>query len=243
MKFPIVYIADNPSAVASAFADKLKEWNDQNPIAPFHIALSGGTTPKLLFEILACDFVNKINWENIHFWWGDERCVDPDDDESNYKWANLLLFEKINIPKQNIHRIKGEENPETEAVRYGNLMLRLAPEKNNIPCFDLVILGLGEDGHTASIFPDNLRLLSSPDYCAVAVHPQSGQKRITLTGTVLNNAQKVAFLVTGRNKSDKVYEIIYNSGNAIEYPASHIKPKNGELMWFLDQNAASNFPE
>lgn len=205
----------------------------------FHLALSGGNTPKKLFKILAEDYKDKIPWERIHFWWGDERCVSPISDESNFKMANDLLFTQIPVPSKNIHRIKGENFPQEEAERYAGEISKNLLSRNGFPVFDLILLGLGDDGHTASIFPDRMNLLDDSHITAVAEHPQTGQKRITLTGKVLNNANRVFFLITGENKALRISEIMNNEEAAKKLPANYIDPTHGELIWFLDEAAAS----
>jgi 6-phosphogluconolactonase len=205
---------------------------------PFHVALSGGSTPKIVFDVLADEFRDAMDWSNIHLYWGDERCVAPDDAESNYKMTVDHLISKISIPKENIHRIKGEENPKTEAKRYGDFLKEHLPEELGLPQFDLVILGMGDDGHTASIFPHELKLWISPDNCEVATHPESGQKRVSVTGRIINNAKTVAFLVTGGSKADKVKIIVDREDDYLAYPASHVAPKTKDLIWFLDAAAA-----
>jgi 6-phosphogluconolactonase len=198
----------------------------------FYVMLSGGSTPKLLFGFLA-NFSSKVkSWEHVHFYWGDERCVPPDDPESNYRMAKEELLDKIQIPAANIHRIFGENDPDLEALRY-------AEEISNIPVFDLIMLGMGDDGHTVSIFPNNLDLMNSPKLCETAIHPKTGQKRITITGKVINSAEVVAFLVTGKNKAGIIAEIFSKTGSYLAYPASHIHPEKGELNWLLDEEAAS----
>ncbi len=203
-----------------------------------HIALSGGSTPKIVFDELATNFQEDIDWSRVHLYWGDERCVAPTDDQSNYKMTRTHLISKIAIPKENIHRIKGENDPEYEAKRYADLLDEGLPKVNNIPQFDLVILGMGDDGHTASIFPHEIELWDSKKNCEVAVHPDSGQKRVSLTGKIINNADTVVFLVTGASKVEKVTEIKNKTGNYKSYPASLVNPSSGRLLWFLDEDAA-----
>lgn len=143
-----------PSAelVVDSLANELQNYSQQGK--PVHISLSGGSTPKMLFKRLAsADYANSIQWQNLHFWWGDERCVAPDDAESNFGEANTLLFSQITIPPENIHRIRGEDNPELEAQRFAQEMSSLVPCQNGTPVFDWILLGVGPDGHTASLFP------------------------------------------------------------------------------------------
>ena len=203
-----------------------------------HIALSGGSTPKIVFDELAANFQNAIDWSTVHFYWGDERCVSPTDEQSNYKMTKTHLISKIAIPQENIHRIKGEYDPEYEAKRYASVLADNLPIVKNIPQFDLVILGMGDDGHTASIFPYEIDLWNSEKYCEVAIHPDSGQKRVSITGQIINNADTVVFLVTGESKTEKYTEIINQTGNFKSYPASLVDPTSKKLVWFLDEAAA-----
>ena len=137
--------------VAKRFSEYLvKITNSKEEV---HIALSGGSTQKIVFDMLAEEYGTDINWDNVHFYWGDERCVPPTHEDSNYKMTLVHLFEKISIPAANIHRIHGEDDPGQEAKRYAQLLDDKLPKRKKIPQFDLVILGMGDDGHTASIFP------------------------------------------------------------------------------------------
>lgn len=203
-----------------------------------HIALSGGSTPKVIFDELVLNFQDAIDWSGVHLYWGDERCVLPTDDDSNYKMTVDHLISKIEIPEENIHRVKGENSPEYEAKRYADLLEETLPKVNGTPKFDLVILGMGDDGHTASIFPHEIDLWHSDKYCEVAIHPDSGQKRVSITGKIINQADTVAFLVTGDNKAEKIDEILNRKGNYKKYPASLVAPKSDDLLWFLDTSAA-----
>ena len=204
----------------------------------FYLALSGGSTPQRLFKELKKNYSESIDWQYVHIFWGDERCVSSTDPESNYGMTNKLLLSYLKIPEENIHRIKGEETPEKEARRYsGEIMMNVAT-KNKLPKFDLIILGIGADGHTASIFPNQIELLNSENYCEVAVHPKTKQKRITITGNVINNANEVVFLVTGKEKAEVISEIINREGECNNYPSSYIQPSWGALTWHLDKAAA-----
>jgi len=234
-----VKIYKNPKKVYNAIAKSILKLTTESNQKVFDIALSGGNSPKGLFKKMSKKYHDQIPWEKIHFWWGDERCVAPDNDQSNYKMAVDYLFSRIEIPKNNIHRIRGEEDPEKEAKRYSKELTDTLNSRGKDPVFDLIILGLGEDGHTASIFPDQIELLESDTICAVAEHPLTGQKRITVTGHVLNNSNRIFFLVTGENKAMRVSEIMNDSEAAKLLPAYYISPKNGELIWFLDEEAAT----
>ena len=233
-----IHIFKDAQSVAEAVAQKLYELVCESN-KPFHLALSGGSTPTLLFDCLATDYAEKIPWDRIHFWWGDERCVLPTDNESNFKTTETHLFQKIEIDKAQIHRIKGELVPGKAAIEYQDEIFRHVPQKDNIPIFDLIILGMGTDGHTASIFPHEMELLRSKQICAVATHPNTGQKRVTLTGQVLNHAERIFFLVTGPDKKERVADIILKKEGAEKLPSFHIRPKNGKLVFYLDTFAAA----
>jgi 6-phosphogluconolactonase len=236
---PEVRIFKSPGKVCDAIATEILKLTQESNQKIFDIALSGGNSPKVLFKKLAEEYADTIPWERIHLWWGDERCVPPDDEQSNYKMTVDYLISGISIPKENIHRIKGENDPEPEAARYSKEMEEMLNSRGKDPVFDLILLGLGDDGHTASIFPDQLELFEDDSSCAVAQHPITGQKRITITGNVLNNANRIFFLVVGKNKSMRVSEIMNDNEAAKLLPAYYISPKNGELIWFLDEEAAS----
>jgi 6-phosphogluconolactonase len=234
-----VRIFSKPKKVYNGIAKEILKLIQNSNQEVFDIALSGGNTPKDLFKRLSVKYIDLIPWEKIRFWWGDERCVSPEDEQSNYKMTVDYLLTHISIPKENIHRIKGEANPEEEAIRYSEEMKKYLNSRGEAPVFDIIILGLGDDGHTASIFPDQLELFEHEKSCAVAQHPITGQKRITITGNVLNNANQIFFLVTGKNKAIRVSEIMDDSEAAKLLPAYYISPKNGELIWFLDEEAAA----
>lgn len=205
----------------------------------FDIALSGGSTPKLLFDLLANQYASKISWERVHFWWGDERCVPPTDKDSNFGMTNKYLLSKIPIDEIRIHRIKGELPPEEAAQDYINEIQSNLNKRGNWPVFDLILLGMGSDGHTASIFPHEMHLLHSDKICEVATHPESGQKRVSLTGNVINNANRVYFMVTGEKKAKRISQIMNNRKKAKKLPAFHIEPIQGDTIFFLDKDAAS----
>jgi 6-phosphogluconolactonase len=203
------------------------------------IVLSGGNTPKLFYKIFAEYYIQKIKWEYIHLFWSDERCVPPDNSESNFKMTKEYLLNLMSIPSDNIHRIIGENDPVFEAERYSNEILSNVKIKNNLPSFDITILGLGEDGHAASIFPGQLHLITSEKICESTIHPVTKQNRITLTGKVINNSDEIIFLVTGKAKSKVIKKIVNDEEGADSYPAYHICSTEGNTEWFLDNNAAS----
>lgn len=233
-----LHIFKSPDELASEFAGQLMNWVETHSGNEFQLAISGGKTPDLLFDILAKKYADSLLWQQLHFWWVDERMVPPTHPESNYGVVQKLLFSKIAIPEENIHRIKGENAPEEEAFSYSAQIQEKLPFENGWPVFDLIILGIGDDGHTASIFPDQMELLVSEKICEVAAHPGSGQKRVTLTGKVINHASKVCFLATGSNKAERMAEIWTNPEKASMLPAAHIHTVGGNPEWYVDEPAA-----
>ena len=235
----IIKIFPSPYELAERFAEEMvgmiKESANKKKI--FTVALSGGSTPELLFTILSENFARSVSWKNVHIFWGDERCVPSDNAESNFGMAWRKFLSKIEIPSLNIHRIHGEDDPEKEASRYSEEISLHTGKRDGMPLFDLVLLGLGEDGHTASIFPGHPELFYSDKICEVTIHPVTKQKRISLTGKVINNAEAVTFLVTGKKKEKIVKNIFKKDPSASNYPASYIVPVYGRLDWFIDKEA------
>jgi 6-phosphogluconolactonase len=203
------------------------------------VALSGGNTPILFFDKLG-KTGSKISWQNIHFYWVDERCVPPDHNESNFGMVKKYLFDKIDIPAWNLHRIHGENDPISETEHYGKHIRQCISRHEGIyPIFDWILLGLGEDGHTASIFPGDLPVIQSTEICTVAAHPQTGQKRITLTLPAINLADRITFLVSGQQKAKIVAEILNNEDSKMTYPPAMIQSKKNAVEWYLDKEAAT----
>lgn len=232
---PTVHRSPNPAAVAQDFAQFFAQLVRRK--SDFTVALSGGSTPKLLFQLWAAAYRERIDWSEIHFFWGDERCVPPNDPESNFGVTDDLLLQHLNLSPDNIHRIHGEADPAEEVERYADELAVNVREVNGLPQFDLVLLGMGSDGHTASIFPHQMELWDSPEPTVIATHPDSGQKRISLSGGVINNAANVAFLVTGDAKREKIAGIFANNKESQAWPASKVHPTNGQLHWFVDEAA------
>ena len=229
-----------PDELANAFAAFLADWirENQSDQSFLNIALSGGSTPKLLFQKLAQDYADNIPWHRVQFFWGDERCVPPDSPESNYGEAQRLLLEHLDLPAGQVFRVRGEDAPAEEASRYSEtIQHRLPANQLGVPVFDLMLLGMGDDGHTASIFPDQMALLTSNQVCEVATHPQSGQQRVTLTGPVINASRLIVFLIAGKNKASILSQIINQTDGCQQFPAAHID--GDRLVFFLDAAAAS----
>jgi 6-phosphogluconolactonase len=231
----------NTRSLAEWFSKQILDQINQSYNAgnQFYMMLSGGSTPKELFGALARNSGKNTHWDHVHLYWGDERCVGPAHPESNYGMTRQTLLDQISIPQSNVHRIKGENDPESESEAYVEQLKKVNPDQQGTPVFDLILLGMGDDGHTASIFPDRMELLQSDALCKEVANPYSGQMRITVTPTVINNARQVVFMVTGVNKADVFQDIWNKIGSYERYPASYIKPANGKLMWLLDEAAAA----
>lgn len=189
---------------------------------PFNLALSGGETAKQMFSLWADEYRSKFNWKNMRFFWVDERCVPPTDPESNYGHANRLLFKPLGIPAEHVHRIHGEVEPGTEAMRYSRIVKEHLPRHGQLPYFDCIILGVGGDSHTASIFPDSMPLLTDSRNYAVSQHPESHQFRITMTGPLILNDSPLLVPILGPGKADVVEGLRkgYSALNAT--PAAYI---------------------
>lgn len=228
---------DTARAVAEVILTAAKAKTKQSE--PFNIALSGGNTPKLLFTILANEYVHKIPWHFVRLFWVDERCVPPTHPDSNFGMTYESLLKHVPIHDSNIFRMLGEMNPEKEALRYQTLIHSQLPGDKGTPQFDLILLGMGDDGHTASIFPDNLSLLHAESTVDVAVHPTSGQKRITLTGNVINAAKEVVFMITGISKVTVLRQIIKKEPGFEKYPSSYIQTPSGVVGFYVDKAAAA----
>jgi 6-phosphogluconolactonase len=237
----IVQIFETPAETAHAVAKLLVENIKQKAKNRefFNVALSGGSTPKLLFHIIATDYANSIPWDFVRFFWVDERCVPPTNPESNFGMTYESLLKHTPVPETNIFRMQGENEPETEAQRYEKLLLKELPFENNFPQFDLILLGMGDDGHTASIFPNNMGLLHSERLVDVAAHPATGQKRITLTGKTICNAKQLIFLITGESKSEILRQIINKEQSSFAFPAAHIHNVSNNINFFIDKKAAT----
>lgn len=236
-----LHISENAVGVAKSLAEKIyiiaKNKKSENSF--LNLAVSGGSTPGLLFEILAAEYKETMPWKSVRIFWVDERCVPPLHQESNYGMTHDALLSKIDIPASNIFRMKGEEEPESEAIRYRNILVNELSSANNFPVFDLILLGMGDDGHTASIFPNQMHLNTLSESVAVATHPLSGQKRITLTGNTIRNAHEVVFMITGENKAKILAEIVKQKPQAKKYPASYMHSVNDVTIFYVDSTAAS----
>jgi len=205
----------------------------------FHLVLCGGMTPRVLYRILdRPPRWGRIDWTRTEVWFGDERCVPPDDVQSNFWMANGALLERVPLRDNEVHRIRGEADPETAAAEYEAEILRVFPD--GFPRFDLILLGMGADGHTASLFPNSPGLTEEERLVIAATAPVEPRDRVTLTLKVLNAAREVAFLITGAPKAETFSWVIREriKGDRAKLPAAMVAPTDGQLHWFVDQDAA-----
>ena len=240
MEAPALNIFSDKNELAEKLAMDFSEYVKRlsETAGQVDIALSGGSTPNLFFRAMTA-LRPEIDWGRVRFYWVDERCVPPDHPESNFGTAYDLFLGPLEIPGSSYFRIRGENDPEDEAKRYKNLILDQVSPEMTAPVFDLIFLGMGADGHTASIFPHEVDLWNAESLCTVGTHPESGQKRVTFTGHLINAAAWVLFLVTGNEKSEIVKKVITRTGNYSDYPASLVAPNRGKLEWYMDKAAAS----
>jgi len=204
----------------------------------FSWLLSGGSTPRLMFRRIASEARDAIAWKKIKIFWGDERCVSPEDNDSNFKMARENFLDYVPIPSYNIFRIHGEQDPVAEAVRYGKIFSKHVEMYHGVPRADFMMLGLGEDGHTASIFPADVNLFNSDKLFEVTEHPDTKQKRITATGKIINNAKLVVILATGKSKASRVAQILNQLNGWDQLPAAQVRSEKGEVIWLIDRQAA-----
>jgi 6-phosphogluconolactonase len=203
------------------------------------LALSGGSTPRSVYELLGSDeFRSRIDWNRVHLFWSDERCVPQFMPESNYRMVNESLLTKVSIRESNVHRIAGERKPKDAALEYEQEIKRLFELKNGqLPEFDVILLGVGEDGHTASLFPGSA-VIRERKRLVVAVYVKTlSVNRITMTFPAINNSVNVIVLVSGKAKAS-IFQKVLEEENHL-YPAKRINPVSGNLSWLADTEAAS----
>lgn len=233
-----IFVFENKEDVTDWLAQDLIDSGLNAQGVKITCALSGGRTPKKLYEQMVEKDPKGQALKAYNWYFGDERCVHPEDDESNYKLASLNLFKKVGISMASIFRFWGEDEPVKEAKRYHQLIESSLPINNGFPVFDKMLLGLGEDGHTASIFPNQKELMMSENFAEAAYNPYSMQNRLTLTGEVINNSNEIFFMVTGAGKARVLADIIHKEGDFKNYPANYIHARHGMLTWLVDKEAA-----
>ena len=204
----------------------------------FTVALSGGSTPQALYCLLAKPAVsNRVPWNRTHLFWGDERCVPPEHPESNFGVARDYLLGKISIPSSHVFRVRGEDPPPDTARAYAKTLHEVFKTEPDWPTFDLIILGMGPDGHTASLMPGTAALQDERRWVVENVVRSLQTVRITMTLPVINHARQVWFLVTGAKKSSAYAKA--QAGPSLECPASLVQPESGELRWYVDRAVIS----
>lgn len=206
----------------------------------FSWALAGGSTPKELYELLASpEFAGQVEWSRVEVFWGDERCVPPNSSDSNYKMAHEALLSRVPVPPSSIHRMAGELTPAIAAERYNAELRRAFPDAQypeTPPSLDLILLGMGDDGHTASLFPGSPALQETRDWTRAV---QKGEQwRLTLTFPILNAGREIAFLVTGAAKRTMLENVLNAKGDGCPWPSAGVRPTQGRVTWFVDREAA-----
>lgn len=211
----------------------------------FAVALSGGSTPKRLYQLLAAQPQrDQVDWGRVEIFWGDERCVPPDDPESNYRMAREAMLVHLPIPAERIHRLEAERADHDAAARdYEATIARVfgAAASGEPPAFDLILLGMGPDGHTASLLPHTKALDESTRWVVANFVPKFNTDRLTLTRPILNRAREVLFLVAGPDKAEPLAEVLTGPADPARLPAQSIQPA-GRLVWYVDQAAAGRLP-
>lgn len=246
---PDVQIFPDTDALARAAAERVAQAARDAVEARnvFRLVLAGGSTPQALYALLASDeYRDAIAWEKVHIFFGDERCVPPDHPDSNYRKAHTAFISQVPLLPENIHRIPCELEPERAAERYEETLLvyfssQLDPEGCQSASFDLVLLGMGDDGHTASLFPGLPAVHETARWVRAQYVDKLAAWRVTLTPAILNRAQQILFLVSGNAKSDTLQRVIYGAHQPDRYPAQIIQPVDGRLTWMVDEAAAALF--
>ena len=210
----------------------------------FLLALAGGSTPRAAYALLASEeFLHRIGWPRVHVLWGDERCVPPDDPRSNYRMVREALLERVPLPPDNIHRMRGEDEPTQTAAGYEQLLRELlgsdGPDALAGAGPDLVLLGMGDDGHTASLFPGKSAVHETVRWVTAEFIEAAGMWRLTLTPVIINAARNVTFVVSGAAKAERLHEVLEGPRLPERLPAQVISPTRGHLTWLVDEAAAA----
>lgn len=210
----------------------------------FSVALSGGTTPQKMYRLLGKEtYARRVDWFRVHIFFGDERCVPPDHADSNFRIAHQLLIEHVPIPEHHVHRMRGELEPQRAAVEYERELNTFFTTRSTLglsePSFDMALMGLGTDGHTASLFPGRDVSRERSKWVVAHYVKEFDAWRITLTPRVINSALNVVFIISGEDKSDPLKKVLEGPRQPEAIPAQSIDPARGELLWLLDAGAAS----
>jgi 6-phosphogluconolactonase len=242
---PVVQIFDDPEAVAQAAARRIVESAQESIKArgSFSLALSGGSTPRRVYELLAgAELRERVDWPNVHVFFGDERTVAPDHAESNYRMASEALLSRVTVPAENVHRIDGVGDAAANASDYESEMRGFFGDAE-WPRLDLVMLGMGDDGHTASLFPGTAALEERRAWVSANRVEKLDTWRITLSAPAINAARRVLFLVTGAGKAVRLREVLRGERDTARLPSQLIRPHDGTLEWYVDRAAASGLED
>lgn len=248
MSQPEININPSPAELARAAAERFISTvsGAQRQGGSARIALSGGSTPRALFTLLAsAEYADKLDWQTVDIFWGDERTVPPDHADSNYRMAHETLLSKLPVPEARIHRMRGEIDPVAAAADYSLVLQQVfeLAETGAIPRFDLILLGLGPDGHTASLFPHTSALDVRDQLVVANPVPQQQTTRLTLTVPVLLAAAQIHFLVAGSDKAPAVHLALEGEWNPAETPSQYLRQANGQVTWLLDSAAATHLQQ
>ncbi|HVN88391.1 MAG TPA: 6-phosphogluconolactonase [Candidatus Binataceae bacterium] len=236
-----IIVLDTPEDIYTRAAEELTHLAGEAVCihGEFRLCLAGGSTPRATYELLASRFHHSIDWSEVQFFWGDERCVPPTDGASNFGMAERTMLSKLGLEARQIHRMQGELPPADGAQAYESELQEafgLAP--GDLPTFNLTLLGLGDNAHIASLFPHH-PALHETERLAIAVEVDAPERhRITLTAPVLNNSERIIFLVTGEGKADAVKNTLEGPRDSEQFPAQIIAPTQGDVIWLLDKAAA-----
>ena len=239
-----VHVLPTPQKVARAAAEWIAALSNQQIQSEgrFTVALAGGSTPRRLYQVLASPaYAGRMGWDRWHIFWGDERCVPPDHPESNYRMAKESLLDHVPVPADHIHRVRGETTPQNAAEEYEQQVLQLF--SSSTPSFDLVLLGIGDDGHTASLFPGSSALHEKRQLVVATWVPHLQAHRITFTLPLINAASAIAFLATDESKAKVVRQVLQPAPGDATPPAALVRPTSGTSHWFLTKAAASQLQE
>ena len=238
---PSVRVFDDPEQVAREAAGLFVRLSIEavSERGSFSVALSGGTTPRRIYELLASDdYCTQVSWGNVHIFFGDERTVAPDHPDSNYRMANEALLSHVSIPAKNVHRVDGVGDASANASQYESELREFFGDAA-WPRLDLVMLGMGDDGHTASLFPGTTALAEERAWVVANWVEKFQTWRITLTAPAINAARRVLFLVTGATKAERLREVLKGERDPTRLPSQLISPRDGTLEWFVDRAAAA----
>jgi 6-phosphogluconolactonase len=243
---PEIRIQPNLAVLSAAAAEIIVQSARQaiSKRGRFSLSLSGGSTPRSLYSLLAQpEYIHRIDWSRVDLFWGDERCVPPQHPDSDYGMARAALLDLLPVnARPAIYRMEGEIEPIIAAERYENV-LRTYFASESGASFDLLLLGIGEDGHTASLFPHTPAIHASSQWVVAHFVPKLAAFRLTLTPPILNRSRMVLFLASGLNKAAILAKVIYGERNPDELPSQVIDPSAGKLIWLIDQDAASQLPD